>query len=330
MSFFNSYIGMYIAQAFCHSLIAALIVDRAIQSWGIRSPLIQFRFRLIVLLLPIFSFPLYQIINPNRGTIYFREDTALLDINRWLTVELWGKVSVTLLFFLILSVTTLIFLLQEIIPILRDTYNSKTPDTIIKRPAEYSVVNEAIQSLPVNKPDIFIVEDNHPLLFSTGGNNTAIYLSTGLVDTLNKDQIQAALAHEIAHIMRRRSPLIWAIFFARVLMFFNPVILVEFRRIIQEDEKICDDIAVSLTQKPLALATTLRELYHTTEGISPIKLRNISKVKDALEEYSHNVLIESRISRLEGKGFTYKKEDGEWFKFILTLVTILIINYFVV
>ncbi|MBI5187729.1 MAG: hypothetical protein HZA07_01460 [Nitrospirae bacterium] len=95
----------------------------------------------------------------------------------------------TLLFFLILSVTTLIFLLQEIIPILRDIYNSKTPDTIIKRPAEYSVVNEAIQSLPVNKPDIFIIEDNHPLLFSTGGNNTAIYLSTGLADTLNKDQI---------------------------------------------------------------------------------------------------------------------------------------------
>lgn len=330
MSLLNSYIGMYIVQAFCHSLIAALIVDRAIYSWEIRSPLIQFRFRLIVLLLPIFSFPFYQIINPNRGTSYFREDTALLDIQRWLTIEIWGKVSIALLLLIIFSLATLIFLLQETLPILKETYNSKGNDTIIKRPAEGSVINKALQSLPVNKPDIFVIEDDHSILFSTSGSNTAIYLSTGLMDTLDEDQIQAALAHEIAHIMRRRSPLIWVIFFARILMFFNPVILIEFRRIIQEDEKICDDIAVSLTQKPLALATTLRKLYHTSGEINPIRLRDISKVKDAIEEYSHNVLIESRINRLEEKRFIYKKEGGEWFKFLLTLVTISIINYFIV
>ncbi len=51
-------------------------------------------------------------------------------------------------------------------------------------------------------------------------------------------------------------------------------------------------------------------------------------MKDSIEEYSHNIHIESRIHRLE-KG-SINKTDGEWFKLILTIVIITGINYFVV
>ncbi len=323
---------MYTVQAFCHSLIAAIIVDRAIQSWEIRNPLIQHKFRLITLLFPVFSFPIFQMINPERGNIYFREDIALFDINRWLALEIWGKIPISLLFLLILTVTTLIFLFQEIIPILRHTFDSKNSNILKRELDKDSVVNEAIQSIPVNRPELFIIEDDEPLLYSTSGTNPAVFLSTGLINTLDRDHLQAALAHEIAHIMWRKSLLVWFIFFARILMFFNPVILVEFRRIVQEEEKICDDMAVSLTQKPLALADTLKRLYYVTENLSPFKLTKPSRIKMALEDYSHNILIESRISRLEkeGLGDLVHKKDGEWFKFSLVLTVILIINYFVV
>ncbi len=326
-NFFNSYIGMYIAQSICHALIAAIIVDRSIQAWKINNPLIKQRFRYIVIISPILSFPVYQTINSGRGSVYFRLE-ALFDINRWLSLELWGKFPLSLLFIIILFITTLISFLQEIIPILRHTIESKESTSEGETPDDNSIVSKALESLPVEKPDIFIIDDNDFILFSTTGKNTAIFLSTGLVKMLNIEQIQAALAHEIAHITRSRQPLILMLFLLRISMFFNPIVLVEFRKIVQEDEQICDNIAVTLTGKPYALIETLKKLYYTHEDIAPVQITKPSKIGAALEEYSHNMLIKNRIMQLE-QGLAHEK-DGGWFKFIVTFIVITIINYFIV
>ncbi len=318
---------MYITQAFFHSLIAAIIVDRSIQAWKISNPLIKQRFRFIVIVFPIFSFPVFQLINPDRGSISFRLE-ALFDANRWLNLELWEKIPVSLLFILILFITTLVFILQEVIPILMHTIESKKSTFEGERPDDDSIVYKALNSLPVEKPDVFIIDDDEFILFSATGSKAAIFLSTGLVNELNIEQLQAALAHEIAHITRSKRPLILLIFLLRILMFFNPVVLVDFRRVVQEDEKICDDIAISLTQKPHALSEALRKLYYTTEGLNPAQIQKFSNLRTSIEEYSHHLLIESRIERLE-QGPIYNT-GGEWFKFILTLIVIIVINYFVV
>ena len=72
-------------------------MDQALRAWKINDPLIRQRFRLTVVLFPIFSFPFYQAINPDRGSVIFRLN-ALFDVNRWLNVELWGVISFGLLF----------------------------------------------------------------------------------------------------------------------------------------------------------------------------------------------------------------------------------------
>lgn len=324
---FNSYPGMYIAQAFCHSVIAAIIVDGSLQAWKITNPLIRQRFSFIVLLFPVFSFPLYQFINPERGQISFRLE-ALFDINRWLNLELWGMVHLSLLFVLILSLTTIIFFLQEVIPILKHTIESKKSKFNVKKPQPDSVVYKALASLNVEKPEIFIIENDDFILSSGTGKNAAITLSTGLIDVLTMEELQAALAHEIAHIQRNRQPLMLTVFFFRLLMFFNPIALIEFRKIVQEDEKICDDIAISLTGKPSALAETLEKLYYTTEDLNPFRAGKLSNLKSALDDYSHNMLIESRVMRLEGE--LPNRIDNGWFNFVVTLIVITIINYFVV
>jgi len=326
-NFFDSYPGMYIAQSFCHSLIAAIIVARSIQAWKITNPVVRQRFSFIVILIPIFSFPLYQIINPERGSIYFRLK-ALFDINKWLNLELPGNIPLSFIFIFILLLTTIIFFSQEIIPIFRHTIESKKSRFDRKRPDQDSIVNRALESLPVKRPDVFVIDDDALILSSGSGENAGIVLSTRVIDVLNMEQLQAALAHEIAHIERSRRPLILIIFFLRILMFFNPVVLIEFRRIVQEDEKICDDIAVSLTQKPYTLAETLRRLYYTDKDINPIRIKNISALWSALNEYSHNILIEGRILRLE-EGLI-DTDDRGWLKFIFTFIVIMIINYFVV
>ncbi|MBI4690994.1 MAG: M48 family metalloprotease [Nitrospirae bacterium] len=326
MKFFDSYMGMFIAQSVLHSLIAAIIVDRAIQIWGIGDPLVKQRFCLIVILFPIFSFHGYQMINPERGAISFRLN-AIFDINRWLKLEFWN-IPLGLLFILILSGTTLIFFFQEMIPILRHTFESKEHAFHEKKADDYPPISDALRGLSVEKPETFIIEDRDRILFSIMGERPAIFLSTGLVEILNSEEIVTAIAHEIAHIRRNKRPILVIVFILRVLMFFNPVVLLEFRRAVQEEEKICDDMAVSLTQKPHVLAETLRKLYYEVKDFNPLKNGNLSNLKDSLEEYSHNIHIMNRIIRLEQGSVS--GNGGEWMKFILTLAVIVVINYFVV
>lgn len=325
--FFSSYAGMYIAQTFCHSLIAALIVDRAIQAWGITSPMVRQRFSLIVMLFPIVSFPLYQLINPDRGSVTFRMET-LFDVNRWLNLELWGIIPVNLLFIAMLAVTTLVFLVQEMIPILMHTIEARRSSSEEEETVDHPVMNDAMEDFPGEKPRISVIDDDEFLLFSTTGKKPTVYLSSGLVEGMDREQLQAAIAHEVAHIERNRRPLLVVVYLIRMLMFFNPVVLVEFRRMVQEEEKICDDAAVALTQRPGALAKILRKFNYSGEDLTLGKMKKLSTLSVALEDYSHNVHLEGRIRRLE-QGLEHRP-GGAWLKFLLTLAVIGIINYFVV
>ncbi len=326
-SFFNSYLGMFMAQTFIHSIIAFVVVDRAMYLWNINNPLMRQRFHLIVVLLPVFSFPLYQIINPDRGSISFRME-ALFDINRWLNLEIFEILPLWIFFISILLITAIIFLFQELIPVLKNTFESKKQDVKAEGHENYPIIKEAITDLPDGKPDVFVLDDDDYVLFSTTGKNASVFISTGLINTLSKEQLQAAIAHEIAHIARNKKPLLIAVFFFRVIMFFNPVVLLEFRRLVQEEEKICDDIAVALTKNSQALSEALKKLYYKDENTNPLKLKKLTEMRDSIEEYSHNAHIESRIHRLETEGS--RKTDGEWLKLIFTIILIMGINYFVV
>jgi len=328
--FFHTYPGMYIIQSFFHALIATIITGSAIEAWKINSPIVRQRFRLSVILLSIFSFPLYQLINPERGTLYFRLD-ALFDSSRWLKMELGGVVPLYVFFIAIIAVTSIIFVLQEMVPILRHFVEPTVdPQIAVIRPSEESPVGKALRGITTALPDVFIIHDDEMVLFSNTRGKPAIYLSAGLAKKLSAEQIQAAVAHEMAHIARSKYSVLLAGFILRTLMFFNPVVLVEFRRAIRNEEKICDDIAVSMTGKPSVLADTLKKFHSMEheEDVAEGEAPEPSSHKVRLEEYSHNLQLETRIARLE-EGVQPVRED-EWFPLIFSFSIILAINYYVV
>jgi Zn-dependent protease with chaperone function len=155
-----------------------------------------------------------------------------------------------------------------------------------------------------------------------------IFISTGLRQALTTEQVQAALAHELAHIARSRRPLLIAVFLLRIIMFFNPVILVKFRRAVRDEEKICDDIAVSLTRNPAALAATVKLFYQKTEEAPEPDPRKLFRPHVSLEEYSHNLHLEDRIKRLETGSTDTRERWGV--PFTVTLLTVAVLNYFIV
>ena len=327
-AFLDAYPGLYLIQSFVHSVITAAVIEIAIKTWEIRNPLVRQRFLLIAVVFPVFSFPLYQAINPERTSPYFRFG-ALFDSSRWMQVEPWGVVAIIPVCLLVVFlVTFLVFFFQEFVPIVRFAFQSKQHRQAGVRGEENPVVREAIERLPGEKPDVFLLDDEDVVLFSTTGKKGAIYLSHGLLQVLPADQVRAAIAHEYAHVERGRRPFLLLIFLIRILAFFNPIALMEFRRVIQDDEKICDDVATSLTGNPSALANALRKLYLSGENQAPGKGKTIMEDMEALETYSHRLNIESRIARLE-KGYALP-QNRKWSVIALTLAVVLVLNYFVV
>jgi len=326
-SFFNSFAGMYVAQSFCHSLIAAVVTNQALKAWRIHDPLVSQRFRFLIILFPILSFPFYQMINPDRGSTLFRLE-ALFDINRWLAVEIGGLVPVALLFLLLLALTSLIFFFQEMVPVVRNTLDSRQPDEDRALLETGPFLENAAQTLGIKTPEVVLIEDDEPHIFSATGRDPAIFVSSGLTKALDQRQMEAALAHEMGHIARSRRPLLIIAFILRIIMFYNPVVMVKFRKAIRDEEKICDDIAVTLTRDPAALASALKVFYHKIDEPPEQQTSSQPPRKGSIEEYSHNLLLESRIQRLESRSMD--RSTGWGLPFVVTLLTIMVLNYYIV
>lgn len=326
-TFFNSVVGMYLVQSFCHSVIAAMITGRALKAWNITDPLVRQRFRLIVILFPIISFPLYQLINPARTSALFRLD-SLFDMNRWLFLEIGGVTPISMLLLFIFVITSLVFLFQEMLPILKSTLDSGHPEHDSTRLDAGPFLDEASRALFIRKPDVILIDDDNPILFSSTGKDAVIFLSTGLAESLTTEQREAALAHELAHITRNRRPLLIAVFLLRIIMFFNPIVLVKFRRAVRDEEKICDDIAVSLTGNAGALAATLKLFHQQPSEVLKPDPRKLFTLNVSLEEYSHNLHLDDRIRRLESGSTDRMKQWG--IPFAVTLLTVAVLNYFIV
>jgi Zn-dependent protease with chaperone function len=324
--FFNSFVGMYMAQSFCHSVVAAIITDRAMKSWRIQDPLLRQRFRLAVILIPVFSYPLYQLINPARSSPQFRLD-ALFDINRWLALEIWGSFPIGMLFIFMLAGTGLVFLLQEMIPVISHTVGSRQPKESGKPMQPDMSLTTTARALSLDTPRVYILADDDPVLFSTTGRDAVIYISSYLERSLTPDQLHAALAHELAHIARNRRPLLAAVFVLRIIMFFNPVVLVKFRHAVRDEEKICDDMAVSLTGHREALALALENFLQRPPEAPGLERQSLQAFTSSLEEQSHYEHVQSRIARLrQGSPGT----EAGMPALVLAIVVTVVLNYFIV
>lgn len=325
--FFDSYPGSYATQAFFHSAVAGVVVEVALKSWQIRSPAVRQRFLLLAVLFPIFSFPLYRVADSGRDSVYFRLG-ALFDSSRWMSVELPASIPLGVVLLLVFFMTSLVFFFQELFPVLKHALASGKSPMGEVREGNDPAIARVLESLPGEKPEIFVIEDEYPMIFSATGRKGSIHLSSGLLELLTVEQLQAALAHEISHVARSRRPYMVVVFLLRILMFFNPVVLLEFRRSVQDDEKICDEMAASMTGKPLVLAETLRRLYLSQEAPVNEEPARGARVTEKMEEYSHRLNIRSRIGRLE-KGYA-PGGGGEWLAFSVTLLAIAAISYYVV
>lgn len=65
-----------------------------------------------------------------------------------------------------------------------------------------AVVTRQAETLGIKTPQIGIFEDPNPNAFATGAtkNSSLIAINTGLINAMNKDELEAVIGHEMAHV----------------------------------------------------------------------------------------------------------------------------------
>ncbi|MCB0596669.1 MAG: M48 family metalloprotease [Lewinellaceae bacterium] len=99
-----------------------------------------------------------------------------------------------------------------------------------------------------------------------------ILLPMGLLSGLSPEQVEAVLAHELAHVRRNDYLVNLLVSLAEILLFFNPMMWWISKKIRAEREHACDDLAVEMTGDTLSLVRSLALMeewrLHGTSSLS--------------------------------------------------------------
>jgi len=79
------------------------------------------------------------------------------------------------------------------------------PFALAEDPTLRSAADTVAAKLGVRPPALFLIDDPFPRLFSVGRGPTSstVAISTGAIVALRREELEAALAHELAHVRRR-------------------------------------------------------------------------------------------------------------------------------
>lgn len=116
-----------------------------------------------------------------------------------------------------------------------------------------------------------------------------ILMPVGLLAGLNIDQVEAILAHELAHVYRRDYLLNLLQTLIEALFYFNPGVWWISNCIRAEREHCCDDMAVALCQNNLEYAKALVSIKEMRRGFTP---------QLAMAARSKRKLLLTRIQRI--------------------------------
>ncbi|MBE3560572.1 MAG: M56 family metallopeptidase [Ktedonobacteraceae bacterium] len=111
---------------------------------------------------------------------------------------------------------------------------------------------------PVDRPQALTYGVLHPV----------IVLSVWMLRHLDRHELEAVMSHELAHVAARDIMLVWLGTVLRDAFFYFPTSQIAYRQLVLEKELACDDQAVAMTGRPMALASALLKvsLYAAERG----------------------------------------------------------------
>jgi beta-lactamase regulating signal transducer with metallopeptidase domain len=126
-----------------------------------------------------------------------------------------------------------------------------------------------------------------------------------MIQHLDQYEVEAVLAHELEHVVRRDYLFTWITLVLRDAFFYLPTSRRIYRQIQIEKELMCDQQAVQRTHRPLALASALTKVWlHAVESLETPQLHMAQPLTGRHAE------IQARVERLLSLSSASKAEAG--------------------
>ncbi|MEW6456707.1 MAG: M56 family metallopeptidase [Acidobacteriota bacterium] len=161
-----------------------------------------------------------------------------------------------------------------------------------------SKIKRIIKDLSIKENRIISFKNDFNIAFTSGLIFPKIYVSTGLIESLNEEEIKAVLLHEKSH-LKRKDPLKSIIlYFFSSLFSFLPVSKNIFSIFKRCSEFMADDYALNFSGPSLNLASSLLK----------IKKNNIDSVRNFINFYKDEFINErlERLLNIENKNYRKK------------------------
>lgn len=147
----------------------------------------------------------------------------------------------------------------------------------------------------VPRPKVLRVDRGEPFAMALAGREPTILVSRGLLDLLDREELQTTLAHELMHLSHRDAEFkVFSRVFSRIL-FFDPFSKFFDPAVHREREYLADETAGRTTGKPGALASALLKL---AERPAPRDTLGLSILGPAKGLFSRYPPVGERVRRL--------------------------------
>ena|GEM_PF-3367071 len=123
-----------------------------------------------------------------------------------------------------------------------------------------SVVGSLAKRMGISTPSVLLVESQFDTPAVIGAFKAAVLLPLGVVTKLSPPQLEAVIAHELAHIKRYDYVVNLVQLLLEAILFYHPAFWWISHRVRAEREHCCDDIAVALTGSRSAYVEALLTL----------------------------------------------------------------------
>lgn len=118
--------------------------------------------------------------------------------------------------------------------------------------------------MKIKMPKIYIIDSADPIAFSFKSFKSMIFLSAGLIDLLNKREIESVILHELGHLKRKASVLTLSF---SLLRFFSPLsLLVGFHHDSGREEVYADIFVIRMQRTDVYLKSAKRKIDDFEKG----------------------------------------------------------------
>lgn len=153
-----------------------------------------------------------------------------------------------------------------------------------------ALADRLAERLGVPRPRLLLWPSERPLALTCGFRGPTVVLSLWMAKTLDPGEMESVLAHELGHAARHDYLMILLATVLRDAFFYLPTSRAAYRQLQADKELASDDLAVSVTQRPLALASALAKVWQQSLARPPVSV--------AQTFAEAGMWIEQRIERL--------------------------------